>query len=85
MANLKWKIDENFGKVPKQKADQANRNIDRILASNKTLEQKADAIIKEFSKAYAGTGVNMQWDKNAIIKMLQEGRVPHVSDARPPR
>ncbi|QFQ02098.1 hypothetical protein CUROG_03595 [Corynebacterium urogenitale] len=80
-----FKFNQNFGKVPTHKANTANKNIQKIAESNKTLDQKVTAIAREFNTAYKGTGLENFGDaiKDTIKKMLKDGQVPNVSDMRP--
>ncbi|AEK92794.1 hypothetical protein [Corynebacterium pseudotuberculosis] len=55
------------------------------MESNKTLDQKVNAIVCEFNTAYKGTGLDNFGDaiKDTIKKMMKDGVAPNVSDMRP--
>lgn len=80
-----FKFSKNFGKVPTHKANSANKNIQKIVESNMTLDQKVNAIVREFNVAYKGTGLENFGNgiKDTIKKLMKDGIVPTVSDMQP--
>lgn len=72
------KFNKDFGKVPRHKANTANRNIQKTMESNKTLDQKVNAIVREFNTAYKSTGLENFGDtlKDTIKKMVKDGGAP---------
>lgn len=78
-------LNKNFGKVSASRAREANKRIGQIMQSGKTVEWKANAIIKEFEKAYKGSGLEGIWQskKPEFLKMIKGNIAPCVSDRDP--
>lgn len=75
-----FKMNPNFGKIPASNKATANRNIEKIAESSKTVDQKVTAIIKEFNNAYRGTGFNFDNadTRRQFKELLEKGTVPTV-------
>lgn len=78
-------FNKDFGKVSTSKKNTANKNIERIMSTNSSADQKANAIIREFENAYKGTGLEGIWkaQKKLFKEMIQKGQAPNVNDANP--